>query len=101
MIQISKKITGVLMVALLVLGLASIAHAETVTLTGTIVQSDGVYMLDTGAKKVILDGGVDQGMLNRKVKVIGTLGTDSNGKEIMTDIEDIQDPTNVENPQWS
>jgi hypothetical protein len=89
MIQTSKKMIGVLMVALLVLGMASAAFADPVTVSGTIIETDDNYLLDTGDKKFILDGEVDEDMVNQDVSVTGELGTDDGGNEVLT-IESIE-----------
>ena len=84
MIRNSKKLIGVLMVAVLVLGLASAAIADPVTISGKIVQSDDQYLLDTGEKQILLSGDIDEDMVNQEFNVTGTMGTDDNGKEVLT-----------------
>ena len=96
-----KKLFGVLVAVLLVLGMTSIALADQVSITGMIVQSGDRYMLDTGAKKIILDCAIDANEVNQRVTVTGNLKTDGNGNEVLTEIEDIQPVLNNENPQWS
>ena len=96
-----KKLFGVLVAVLLVLGMTSIALADQVSITGMIVQSGDRYMLDTGAKKIILDCAIGANEVNQRVKVTGNLKTDGNGNEVLTEIEDIQPALNNENPQWS
>ncbi len=96
-----KKLFGVLVAVLLVLGMTSIALADQVSITGMIVQSGDRYMLDTGTKKIILDCAIDANEVNQRVKVTGNLKTDGNGNEVLTEIEDIQPVLNNENPQWS
>jgi hypothetical protein len=101
MILNSKKLIGVLVVAVLVLGVAGIALADPVTITGTINETDGRYVLEAGGKKVILDTNVEQSLLGRPVSVTGTLQTDDSGNEVMMDIEHIQNKRDLtDHPQW-
>ena len=89
MIQTSKKIIGVMLVALMVLCMASVAIADPVTIDGKIVQSDDQYVLDTGDKKIILDGDIEEDMVNQEASVTGTMGKDDSGNEVLT-VESIE-----------
>ena len=63
--------------------------ADPVTIDGKIVQSDDQYVLDTGDKKIILDGDIEEDMVNQEASVTGTMGKDDSGNEVLT-VESIE-----------
>jgi hypothetical protein len=84
MVRTAKKMLAVLLAAGLVFGLSFAAMADTVAVTGTVLQADSGYALDTGDKTIFLEGEeLGDDLIDQQVEVKGTISTDDAGNEIM------------------
>ena len=91
MLKAAKKMVVGLMIFALVLGLASIALADTVTVSGQVIAADGGgFALEADDKTYVLKGdSVKDDMIDQQVEVTGTVSQDDGGNDVIT-VESIQ-----------